>query len=164
MRHIVERARRNERSLPLEIANVLDGNDVTHNAALLLGFPEHQVRIEGGGHASQNDVWALLQLRDGAASMSVEAKSGEPFDKLVADWLRVRSDGSNKPQRLDSLRRTLGIVEENVDGIRYQLLHRTASPLLEAKRFRASIAIMIVQSFGVRRMRTATRISKTSAK
>ena len=35
-----------------------------------------------------------------------------------------------------------------MEGIRYQLLHRTASPLLEARRFNASIAVMIVQSFG----------------
>jgi hypothetical protein len=32
-------------------------------------------------------------------------------------------------------------------GIRYQLLHRTASSIIEARRFHASKAVMIVHSF-----------------
>jgi hypothetical protein len=96
----------------------------------------------------QNDLWALLRLDAGTASLSVEAKSGESFDKFVAEWLRDAPINSKKPQRLDALKRTLGIGEANLDGIRYQLLHRTASPLLEAKRFNAAVAIMMVQSFG----------------
>ena len=54
---------------------------------------------------------------------------------------------SAMPQRLASLVNTLGISQANLEGIRYQLLHRTAAPLLEARRFNASMAIMIVQSF-----------------
>jgi hypothetical protein len=143
-----EQASRTVRGLPQRFEATLDSNDLTRGASLLLGIPEHKVAIEGGGHSSQNDLWALLRLQNGVASMAVEAKSGESFDKLVADWLRDTTINSRKPQRLDALKKTLGIGESNLDGIRYQLLHRTASPLLEAARFNASLAIMIVQSFG----------------
>ena len=115
---------------------------------MLLGIPEHKVNIEGGGHASQNDVWTLLRLPIGTASMAVEAKSGESFDRYVDEWLVNAPINSKKPQRLAALKRILGIIEANLEGVRYQLLHRTASSLLEAQRFDATLAIMIVQSFG----------------
>ncbi len=143
-----EQARASDRGLPPGIAQALDSNELSRNASLLVGIPEHKVQIEGGGHASQNDVWTLLRLPTGTASMAVEAKSGEPFDKFVDEWLRDAPINSRKPQRLASLKNTLGISQANLEGIRYQLLHRTASPLLEAQRFSASIAVMIVQSFG----------------
>lgn len=143
-----EHAGRSIRGLPQNLEVALDSNNLTRGASLLLGIPEHKVAIEGGGHASQNDLWALLRLQNGVVSMAVEAKSGESFDKLVAEWLRDTAINSKKPQRLDALKKTLGISEGNLEGIRYQLLHRTASPLLEAARFNASLAIMIVQSFG----------------
>jgi len=143
-----ERARASNRGLPQEVANALDSHELSRDASLLAGIPEHKVQIEGGGHASQNDVWTLLRLPNGTASMAIEAKSGESFDKFVDEWLRDAPINSRKPQRLASLKNTLGISQANLEGIRYQLLHRTASPLLEARRFNASMAIMIVQSFG----------------
>jgi hypothetical protein len=143
-----EQARTTERGLPQAIAHALDSDDLSANASLLFGIPEHKVQIEGGGHASQNDVWTLLRLPTGTASMAVEAKSGEPFDKFVDEWLRGAPINSRKPQRLASLKNALGISQASLEGIRYQLLHRTVSPLLEARRFNASLAIMIVQSFG----------------
>jgi hypothetical protein len=38
-------------------------------------------------------------------------------------------------------------VDENPDDIRYQLFHRTVSALVEAERFNAPYAMLIVQSF-----------------
>ena len=40
-----------------------------------------------------------------------------------------------------------GTGKESLGQIRYQLLHRTAYALLEAKRFNASVAVMLVHSF-----------------
>jgi hypothetical protein len=143
-----EQAQSSDRGLPQPVAQALDSNELSKNAGLLVGIPEHKVQIEGGGHASQNDLWTLLRLPVGTASMAVEAKSGESFDKLVDEWLRHAPINSRKPQRLASLKNTLGISQVDLEGIRYQLLHRTASALLEARRFNASVAVMIVQSFG----------------
>jgi hypothetical protein len=136
------------RGLPEQVAGILDTHALTRGAHLLVALPEHQVEMPGGGHPSQNDVWTLLRTPAATASMAVEAKSGESFDKYVADWERNAPSKSDKPKRLAGLREILGIGEADIDGIRYQLLHRTASPLLEAARFNAAVAILLIQSFG----------------
>jgi hypothetical protein len=142
-----ESARSNTRGLPTEIASALDSVELLRGAELLIGIPEHQVQLEGGGHASQNDLWALLGMTNGIASLAVEAKAGEPLDKLVRDWLPVPEQSSRKPQRLAALQSILGLPGHDVGHIRYQLLHRAASALLEARRFHANLAVLIVQSF-----------------
>ena len=42
---------------------------------------------------------------------------------------------------------SLGLKDADLGPVRYQLLHRTVSALLEAKRFGASQAVMLVLSF-----------------
>ena len=86
-------------------------------------------------------------LAGAMASLALEAKSGEPLDKPVAQWLADASPASRKPQRLAALKGLLGIVDQDVGAIRYQLLHRAASALLEAQRFRTPTAVMLVQAF-----------------
>lgn len=41
----------------------------------------------------------------------------------------------------------LGLDKKVPETIRYQLLHRTASSVIEAKRFHAPYAVMLIQSF-----------------
>ena len=41
----------------------------------------------------------------------------------------------------------LQLAENKVSDIRYQLLHRTVSALIEAERFKAQNALMLVHSF-----------------
>ena len=54
---------------------------------------------------------------------------------------RLVSDPSpGKVKRLGFLCRTLGLDPDQVQDVRYQLLHRTASAILEAKRFKALTA------------------------
>src|SRR5688572_20577597 len=97
-------ARRTARGLPTPIASALDSHPSTANAELVLALPELQVDLPGGGHASQNDVWALLRTEAQMISLCVEAKSGESFDRLVGEFLADAPSGSGKPQRLESLR------------------------------------------------------------
>ena len=150
-----ESARGTPRGLPPEVAAALDTVPELHGATLVLGLPEHKVMIEGGGHASQNDLWALLRTGAQLVSVAVEAKAGEPLDNLVDVWLEKGNDRSRKPHRLAALQKHLGIVDINVGQLRYQLLHRTASALIEAERFRATSAVMLVHSFN----RTADQTS-----
>lgn len=142
-----ESARNTTRGLPAEVAATLDSVETLRGAELLFGVPEHKVPLEGGGHPSQNDLWALLRTMDGIASLAVEAKAGEPLDKLVQDWLPDPNQSSHKPKRLAALQSLLGVKSKDVSGIRYQLLHRAVSALLEAQRFHARAAILLVQSF-----------------
>ncbi len=43
-------------------------------------------------------------------------------------------------------------MSDQLGGIRYQLLHRTASAVIEAERFKIDVAAMIVHSFSPERM------------
>lgn len=146
-----EAVRQTARGLPQSVCDALDTVTELRGASLVIGLPEHVVELEGGGHGSQNDLWALLRVGSSLVSMTVEAKAGETFDDLVSVWLTKKSSQtgkSNKPARLAALQRTLGIGEVDVSLLRYQLLHRAASALAEADRFRARFAVVLVQSFG----------------
>jgi hypothetical protein len=113
---------------------------------LLLAFPEYHVHLPGGGHASQCDVFALARLPDGLIAITVEGKVSEPFDKTVAEWSRRPSPGKQK--RLQFLADKLGVGVHELGPLRYQLVHRAACALIEAQRFHARDAALVVQWFG----------------
>ncbi len=143
-----EGVQRNARGLPGPVANALDSHPSTANAALLLAIPECRVEIPGGGHTSQNDVWALLRTEAGLVSLSVEAKCGEALDRPVGQWLADATARSGKPRRLEFLRECLGLSGVEISGLRYQPLHRAASALVQAERFGARVAVLLIHSFG----------------
>ena len=145
-----EAARESDRGIPEAIARVLDSHPRTANSTLLFAVPELQVDLPGGGHPSQNDVWSLLRTADGLVSLSVEAKSGEPLDRLVCEWLTDATSASGKPARLQFLRECLGLGSMDLSHLRYQLLHRAASALIMGEHFKANIALLLVHSFGGR--------------
>jgi len=143
-----EAARGTPRGLPPKVAEVLDGHEEFRNASLLLGIPEHQVPLDGGGHASQTDLWALLATPGEIVSVAVEAKAGEPFDRTTAKWISEAPARSGKPARLTQLCQVLGIEREAALSCSYQLLHRPVAAILEAQRFRLRRALFMVQAFG----------------
>lgn len=112
---------------------------------MLFGIPEHKVALPGGGRASQTDLWALARAGDDLVSIAVEGKVSETFGPTVDEWLIDTSDG--KRERLSFLCAQLGCGEDVPGTVRYQLLHRAASAILEAKRFRAQHAVLLVHSF-----------------
>jgi hypothetical protein len=77
--------------------------------------------------------------------MAVEGKAGESFASTVGEWLQEASHA--KKVRLEHLCQVLQIEHPPSPTLRYQLFHRTASALIEADRFGAAHAVMIVQSF-----------------
>jgi hypothetical protein len=77
--------------------------------------------------------------------MSVEGKAGEDFDKRLGVWLKDKSEG--KEQRLRFLCDQLSIPVRPADTLRYQLFHRAASAVLEARRWRVPTALMMIQCF-----------------
>jgi len=78
-------------------------------------------------------------------AVAVEGKRDESFGELVGEWLTDASTG--KQTRLQYITDKLGLPYPPPDHIRYQLLHRAASAVIEAERFNADCAAMIVQSF-----------------
>ena len=130
---------------PEEIAAVLSRCPRFEDLELLIAIPEHQVPLPGGQRPSQNDVWALARGPHGLVSIAVEGKVSEPFGEPVGKWRENASEGKNV--RLRFLCDELGLSYPPPDAIAYQLLHRTVSAIIEARRFLARDAIMLVHSF-----------------
>lgn len=148
-----ERAASSGRGLPGEIEKLLDQHAMTSGASLLFGIPEHQVPLPGGTRPSQTDLWAVLKTGDGLVSVAVEGKALEPFGPTVDEWLAPPADGKpatsleGKRARLDYLCDVLGIARLQASPLRYQLFHRAASAVIEARRIGARTAMLLVQSF-----------------
>jgi len=113
---------------------------------LLLAIPEYQVPLPGGETSpSCNDLFVIAKGDGGLIAITVEGKVSEPFGKTLDEWGIDTSPG--RKERFAFLKQTIGITREIPGGIRYQLLHRTASAILEARRFEAPYAVMLVHSF-----------------
>jgi len=116
---------------------------------LVAGIPEYKVALPGGNTASQTDLFVLARTSDGRrkVAIAVEGKAEEEFgDSTVVEWRIEPSDG--KKLRLSHLLRVLGLSDDDSIGpLRYQLIHRTASALMEAGRLHAPVAVMLVHSF-----------------
>lgn len=97
------------------------------------------------GSASQTDLLAVLGVGAELAVMGVEAKVTESFGPLVSEW--IGDGGEGKEDRLQRLCNLLGFDRSTVGGLRYQLFHRTAAAILEARRYRANKAVLMVHSF-----------------
>jgi hypothetical protein len=133
---------------PTEIANLFSQSGVSafQKIELLLAFPEYQVSLPGGRRPSQNDLLAVAKGSDGQlVVIAVEGKVSEPFGPTLAEW-RV-SESRGKQERLEFTVQLLGLKNEPPSCIRYQLLHRTASAVIEARHFNAQSAVMLVHSF-----------------
>ncbi len=70
----------------------------------------------------------IAGLHNELATIAVEGKVKESFADLDADW----NVTPGKQRRLDGLCETLALDVSGVGGIRYQLLHRTASAIYES--------------------------------
>ena len=134
-------------SLPLEIAALLRSYTrfTGSQPELLAAFPEWKVPLPGGRRKSQNDVFALVRVGETTLSLAVEGKVSEPFGPSVDEWLATPTAGRRK--RLRFLCDLLGLDVQAIAHLRYQLLHRTASAIIERRRFGMDTAAMFVHSF-----------------
>ena len=101
--------------------------------------------LPGGRRPSQNDVFVLASGSEGLVSIAVEGKVAESFDMPVDQRFAEPTHG--QAIRLKFLLELLSLDRNAVGNIGYQLLHRTASAILEARRFGARHAVMLVHSF-----------------
>ena len=131
--------------MPPEISSVLGQVLSLKDLKTIFAIPEHKVSLPGGARASQNDVWVLGESSDGLVSIAVEGKVSEPFGPTVGEWFEEKAPGKEK--RLRFLCAKLGLEYPPPLDARYQLCHRTVSAILEAERFRAKEAVMVVHTF-----------------
>lgn len=147
---------------PPSVQALFDGSrfKAFHGLELVLGIPEHRVPLPGGRRASQTDLFVLARANDGLAAIAVEGKVAEPFGPLVREWIAPTpssvegepdvAPSEGKRERLAFLCSSLGLAADEVADARYQLVHRSVSALIEARRFAARHAVMLVHSFSER--------------
>jgi hypothetical protein len=131
------------RDIPAIVRATLDRSAKFTDAKFVDGFLERSVALPDGGRATQTDLMAILHLRDGLAVAAVEGKVDETFGPLVGEWL---TENPARAGRLTMLCAMFGLRGCD-DNLRYQLFHRSASALLEADRYRADTALLLVHSF-----------------
>ena len=108
--------------------------DLFKNVELLFAFPEYKVPLPGGKRESQNDIYVIAKSNNNLISIMIEGKVNEPFDKPVSNWISNSGGNSGKQKRLNFLLNKLNLNYTQVQQIRYQLLHRTVSAIIEAQR------------------------------
>lgn len=144
--------------LPDAIGSILSSSASFGRAELVDAFLERTVDLGDGGRPSQTDVMAIVAVGDRLGVVAVEAKVEEPFGPVVQEWLaegQSNADaGAGRSVRLDHLCALLELPRAIVMPLRYQLLHRTASALIEARRYRTALAAMVVQSFSKKERQT----------
>jgi hypothetical protein len=133
-----------QNALPPRLRAVLDGHPAFQSAELVDAFLERKVDLKTEGRPSQTDLLAIVSVGDGLVILAIEGKAGESFGKYVHEW-RDGSDG--KEARLGGLCKILGLSPQAAMKLRYQLLHRAASAILEAQRYRTRTAALLVHSF-----------------
>lgn len=132
--------------LPAGVRALLDQAPEWQGVELIDAFVERCTNLhDGRASYSQSDLLAVLGLSEGLGVLSIEAKVDEGFDKTVDEWRAAASPG--KTVRLAKLCALFDLDPIAVGALRYQLFHRTASAVIEAKRYRARHAAMIVQSW-----------------
>lgn len=112
---------------------------------LLLAVPEWRTQLTDRLRASQSDLFALMRCGDQTFAVTIEGRVNETFGPTVEEWLSNRSPA--RPKRLTQLCGVIGVTTPVPGHLRYQLFHRTASAVIEARRFGADAAAMIVHSF-----------------
>ena len=134
-----------ENDIPELVRLTLDTVPALQKAVLLEVFLEREVSLGDGARNSQTDLLCLLSIKKQLVVMSVEGKVREPFGNIVAKEHETAS--AFKKSHIERLAQVLGLSLEDAKPLRYQLIHRTAAAIFEAKRFHSRTAVMMVHSF-----------------
>jgi hypothetical protein len=130
---------------PPEVRSALSTAPSLGELRPLLVMPEYQVPLPGGERASQTDVLVIARSDAGLAVVAVEGKVDETFGPTLAEQSKDASTGAN--ERIRFVWGCLGLTGVMPPGIRYQLIHRSASAVLTAREFFAQTAVVLVHSF-----------------
>ncbi len=145
--------------LPTKIRDALEQERHQHLTGLAVDpcLVEKPVFLDTNRAPSMTDVMAYGENAAGQrVILAVEGKADEVFALRVCSW--VRGDRpevelslpprASRKRRLTFLARHLGLDIGTESRLRYQLLHRTVSAVLEAQLHGAAAAIVLVHAFG----------------
>lgn len=132
--------------LPEAVGAVMTGaGQPWASLAPVLLVPQHQVTLPGGSMPAHGDLLCVARHDTGLMTLAVEGKADEGFGADIAKWQREAASG--RKTRLAYLAELLGIALPLPDDLRYQFLARMASAIIEAERFHAGAATLLVHSF-----------------
>lgn len=145
---------------PQVVTNAFEqsGHEVLRRLVLDVAFVEKPVFLDTLIGPSMNDLMGYAHNGAGEQIVvAVEGKTDETFGLPIASWVKgdrliPRPEDIARPSRLRRLKflaEQLGIEIEADTVLRYQLLHRTASALLEGALYGAAATVVIVHSFDV---------------
>lgn len=135
----------NANGLPPTVASVFKkcGYPAFEGLKPIVAFPEYKVKLDTEVAPSQTDLLVICKSNIGLFVIAVEGKGQEGFDKIIAEW----KDSRGKERRLNFLANKLEINTKSLLDARYQLVHRTTSAIIQAERFLASHALMLIHAF-----------------
>lgn len=135
---------------PVEIKALFKSNSIAEFQDIepLLVIPEHVTSFKGKGGHPHSDIFVLARSDKGCLiSIAVEGKAEESFGtQALGEW-KQSGNIMNRRTRLDFMLKKLALRTEPSDDIPYQLLQRTVCAVVEAERFNAKFAAMIIHSF-----------------
>lgn len=112
---------------------------------------EKATLLDTKAHPSMNDLMIYCNSKEGPLVITVEGKVCESFGPVVSKWKSDKSSAessASRDRRLKYLASILELAKEIPNDLNYQLLHRTASAIIEARLAGASTAVVLVHAFG----------------
>lgn len=143
----------NKGAFPKEVQGLIKEKTLFNNIKIIYGIIESPVELDTGRGQSMSDLM-LYCSKNGKDNcmdfiIAVEGKADEPFGDIVEKWIRNGNDNPTKTRtnRLNFLNQLLGLEIKEYSKIKYQLIHRTASAILEAKKYGIRECMMLVHIF-----------------
>ncbi|WP_134703794.1 hypothetical protein [Ammoniphilus sp. YIM 78166] len=129
--------------LPDELLTLLESHQVTRRLEVEEAIPEKKTVLDNfRGNGRNHDMILIGKTQQDRIVISIEAKTDEPFGELIGKYL-VRVKSNSRSSRINQL--SLAVFgHTEVSNLRYQLLHAMAGTLIEAKKYGATQAILIV--------------------
>ena len=145
--------------LPAPIASALSasGHQALLGLSIDLCLVEKPVFLDSRVAPSMTDLMAYGRNAKGdPIVVAVEGKADQPFGSRVWSWVRgderdptmAAEPRRTRRPRLEFLSQHLGQSIPSDSPLRYQLLHRTVSAVLEGQLHGAAAALVLVHAFG----------------
>lgn len=131
--------------VPIGLQRIMQ-NAMKNDFQPIFAFPEYVVPIPGGNRGSQNDIFLLGLSGAELIVTMVEGKVKESFDKTISEKV-LELDKGFENERLQFLAKLLEFDLKREQHIRYQLVHRLASVILEARRLGSRKGYLVIHSF-----------------
>jgi hypothetical protein len=153
-------------STPAGFLALLRSHELTRELVLERGIPEYVTQLDDiPGEGRNNDMVLIAMAGDRRVIVTVEAKADESFGPQVRTYVEAKRETKSRvPKRVDGLLKALfDVVRDGHYDLRYQLVHACAATLIEARRWEAKLAILVIQEFIRRSIVSQRRLQRNAS-